>query len=66
MLLGTWDLMEFPHTHRDCHGYRKTHGFEVMGLVGTGMVVAFSTLRHTAYLYHSITGIHGYLTIECK
>ena len=29
---------------RDCHGYRKTCEFEVMGLAGTGMVVDFDTL----------------------
>jgi hypothetical protein len=47
----------FAHKCRDCHGYGKTHGFEVTGFVGTGMVVDFGTLWHTAYLYHGITGI---------
>ena len=28
---------------RDCHGYGKTHGFEVTGLAGTGTVVDFGT-----------------------
>ena len=42
---------------RDCHGYKKTCKFEVTSLVGTSTVVNFSTLWHTAYLYHSITGI---------
>ena len=30
-------------TCRDCHRYRKTHRFEVMGFAGTGMVVEFGT-----------------------
>ena len=30
---------------RDCHGYGKTHGFEVTGFVGTGTVVEFGTPR---------------------
>ena len=42
---------------RDCHRYGKTCGFEVMGFVGTGTVVNFSTPRHTIYPYHSIAGI---------
>ena len=42
---------------RDCHGYSKTCGFEVMGFAGTGMVVDFGTLWHTMYLYCSIVGI---------
>jgi hypothetical protein len=42
---------------RDCHGYAKTHQFEVMGFAGTGMVVNFSTPQHTVYLYCSIVGI---------
>ena len=42
-------------TCRDCHRYRKTRGFEVTGFAGMGMVVEFSTLRHTAYPY-----CHGY------
>jgi hypothetical protein len=34
---------------RDCHGYRKTCRFEVMGFAGTGTVVNFGTLcTHTA------------------
>ena len=50
-------------TTRDCHRYRKTHGFEITGLAGTGMVVDFSTLQHTVYLYCGITGIHRYVAI---
>jgi hypothetical protein len=43
--------------HRDCHGYGKTHGFEVTGLAGMGTVVDFSTPRHTVYPYRGIAGI---------
>jgi hypothetical protein len=39
-------------------GYGSTCGDQVMGITGTGMVVDFDTLQHTAYPYHSITGIH--------
>ena len=49
---------------RDCHGYGKTCGFEVMGLAGTGTVVNFDTLQHTAYPCHGITGINGYISTE--
>ena len=44
-------------TCRDCHRYRKPRGFEVTGFAGMGMVVEFSTLRHTAYPYCGIMGI---------
>jgi hypothetical protein len=51
---------------RDCHGYGKTHGFEVTGLAGTGTVVDFNTPWHTAYPYRGITGIRRYITVECE
>ena len=37
---------------RACHGYRNTHSDQV-----TDMVLDFSTLWHTMYLYHSIMGM---------
>ena len=45
-----------------CHGYCKTCRYEVMGFEGMGTVVNFSTPQHTAYLYHSIAGMDGYIT----
>jgi hypothetical protein len=42
---------------RDCHGYRKTHGFEITGFAGTGVVVNFGTRWHIAYPYHGVVGI---------
>jgi hypothetical protein len=42
---------------RDCHGYRKTCGFEATGFASTGTVVDFGTLWHTAYPYRGIVGI---------
>jgi hypothetical protein len=42
---------------RDCHGYRKTHGFAKTGSAGTGTVVDFGTPRHTAYPHRGIAGI---------
>ena len=44
-------------TARDCHGYGKTRGLEVMGLAGMGTVVNFGTPQHTVYPYRGIVGI---------
>ena len=46
------------------HRYGKTCEFSKMGSTGTGMVVDFSTLWHTAYPYHGITGMPGYISIR--
>jgi hypothetical protein len=32
-----------------------------MGTAGTGTVSDFGTLRHTAYPYHGVMGIDGYI-----
>ena len=50
---------QMPVEDRVGHGYRKTRGYLVMGVTGTGTVVDFGTPQHTAYLYRSVTGIHG-------
>jgi len=52
----SWCSRQFGSV-RDCHGYGKTHGFEVTGLAGMGTVVNFSTPQHTTYLYCGIAGI---------
>ena len=57
---------DYLNLSRDCHGYRKTHRFEVTGFAGMGTVINFDTPWHTAYLCHGITGINGYITTECE
>ena len=56
LMLEYWCVFDFYNCQflwhnlvrcRDCHGYGKTRGFEVMGFVGTGTVVNFGTLQHT-------------------
>jgi hypothetical protein len=34
-----------------------------MGFVGTGTVVDFGTLWHTAYPYRGIAGMYGYIIV---
>ena len=43
--------------HRVWHRYGNTHGDQVTGTTGRGMVLVFGTLWHTMYPYHHIMGI---------
>jgi hypothetical protein len=42
------------------HGYGFSRGASKTGTAGTGTVLDFGTLRHTAYPYRGVTGIHGF------
>ena len=48
--------------HSVYHGLPETRGVSKTGHAGTGTVVDFGTLRHTAYLCHGVAGIHGYIS----
>jgi hypothetical protein len=52
-------MCPLPTLDRDCHGYGKTRGFEVMGFAGTGTVVNFGT-PHTRTTVSQV--FHGYIT----
>ena len=45
---------------RVLHRYGNTRGVSKTGTAGTSTVVNFGTLQYTAYLYHGVTGMHGY------
>jgi hypothetical protein len=47
---------------RVSHRYRFTHSASKMGAMGMGTVLNFGIPQHTAYLYHSVMGIHVLIT----
>ena len=51
-----------PHRIKVYYELPETCGVSEMGHVGLGTVVHFGTLQHIMYLYHSVAGIHGYIS----
>ena len=45
------------------YGLPVTHGVSETGHMGLGMVLHFGTPQHTMYLYCSVVGIHGYISM---